>query len=130
MDPEGRTYYYNTNSSTSSWELPGLPPDARREQWFTVNSFEAIPELVFERRNPQSTAKVHLTARTMCCDENGVLQFTNLPAKFFSNNESVIRIEDFQFLRVIGPGEATIYAYQEGNQVFKPTNDWDTQNST
>jgi hypothetical protein len=128
VDPHGRTYYYHPNSSTSSWDFPAPPPDARREQWFTASSFEAIPELVFDRRNPQSSAKVHLTARTFC-DENGVRQVTNLPAKFYSNNESVARIEDFQFLRVMGPGEATIYAYQEGNQVFKPTSDWNTPNS-
>jgi hypothetical protein len=93
-----------------------------------LSGFEDIPEQLFDRRNPRSTARIHLSARTSF-DENGALQFTNLPAKVYSNKGSVARIEDSQLLRVVGPGAATIYSRQERNQVFKPTNDRDTPNS-
>lgn len=124
-DPHGRICYHNQHTNSTSWDLP---VDARRDQWFADNCFEPIPEQVFSRSIPP--AKIPLRAHTSFAqDHTGHLQNTGLLVTFYSSNESVARIEG-NFLRIIGPGQATIHAHQVGSPAFKPTSDWGVGAST
>lgn len=109
---------------------PHLAPVARRQQWFTDACFERIPNQVFDRNDPSSSPRIRLIAYTSCEGLGGGCEQTGLLVTFYSSNPSVLLIEEGHFLRVVGRGQATIHAYQAGNQFFRPTNDWGTPNST
>ena len=133
VDPlSGRVYYSNQNvtPAITQWEIPAWVADSRFEQWFAANSFEPIPDQTINQNDPNPAPRILLRAQTSYCPRPGAaIENTGLAIAFVSNNELVARIEDGQFLRVMGPGQATIYATQAGNQMFQPAIDWRLPNS-
>lgn len=114
---DGKPYYYNSmvpNSST--WDRP------KHDQWFYGNvSFPPIPDQTIG-------TQFQLQANTVF-DNNGTPTYTGLPVVFVSSDPSVASIQGTTLL-INAAGIATIWAYQPGTDIFKPTNEWQTENST
>ena len=113
--------YYVAEGKAPTWDRP------KHDQWFYGDvSFPPIPDQTI------GALPIPLEANTVF-DNNGVIIYTGLPVEFESSNSSVASITSNQrktYLNINNPGTATIWAYQQGNHIFNPTNEWNLKNST
>lgn len=118
--PNGNSYYV-AEGKASTWDRP------KHDQWFYGDvSFPPITD------QKTTGTKFQLQVNTVF-DNNGVITYTGLPVFFESSNTYVASITSNQvgtFLNINNPGTVTIWAGQQGNERFKPTEDWKSNNSS
>jgi hypothetical protein len=116
--PNGKTYYVNKTTKVSTWDRP------KHDQWFGEGSFPPIPHQDFNL-STNRTHTITLSAQTVFREDMNkeILYYTGLPVRFVSENPDIASIDTVNgaILHIKSPGTTNIYAYQEGNDNFNPT---------